>query len=158
MASEILDKLRADCKALEEQIELACKPYKSDLQILKSAIEFYERKKNEKTGFENFISSVTTALATPRLVGLSHSDAVIVLAKSNGGIIRTQDAKRLMIKAGIMSQTKNSTNMAHNAINRTGRFERISPGEYRLKTEAHEQGVLGGPHGVLTNTPGRLTN
>jgi hypothetical protein len=40
-----------------------------------------------------------------------------------------------MIKAGIMKQTKNSTNMAHNAINRTDKFERVRPGEYRLKSE-----------------------
>jgi hypothetical protein len=60
-----------------------------------------------------------------------------------------------------MSKTKNSTNMAHDAIKRTERFERVSPGEYRLKTPANggnamlkaEQLASGAPLVMFTQRP-----
>lgn len=68
-----------------------------------------------------------------KLRNLTQKQAVITIAKYLGGTIRTQDAKRLMIRAGIMRDTKNSTNITHNTIVHSERFERVGPGEYRLK-------------------------
>jgi len=73
--------------------------------------------------------------------GLSQKQAVIAIAKHNGGIVRAQEAKRMMISAGIMRETKNSTRMVHNAIITSGRFERIAPGEFRLKVVTPPSGT-----------------
>jgi hypothetical protein len=80
-----------------------------------------------------------------KLKHLSHRQAVIVLARHNGGTIKAQDARRILIQSGIMSDTKNSTNMAHNAILQSGAFERIGRGEFRLKEakqKSHDGGYL----------------
>jgi hypothetical protein len=68
-----------------------------------------------------------------KLRRLSHREAVIEIARQSGGTIRAQYAKELLIRSGCMSNTKNSTNMTHNAIAQCGKFERIGRGEYRLK-------------------------
>jgi hypothetical protein len=136
--NEIVNQLRADEKAIQEKLEKLRKPIaqlEADLQHIQGAIAFYQRSStsNKTVIEEQVIVEGYAAIPVSRLKGLSHSDAAIAIAKYNGGIVRTQEAKGLMIKAGIMSRTKNSTNMAHNAINRTDKFERIAPGEYRLK-------------------------
>ncbi|MGB9074552.1 MAG: hypothetical protein WCC22_18095, partial [Terriglobales bacterium] len=68
-----------------------------------------------------------------KLRKMSQRQAVVALARHNGGTIKAQDAKRIMIRAGVMSDTKNSTNMTHNAILQSGEFDRIGRGEFRLK-------------------------
>ena len=68
-----------------------------------------------------------------KLRGLSQAQAVVVIARHNGGVLKAQDAKRIMIAAGVMRDTQNSTNMTHNAIIQTGKFDRIGRGEFRLK-------------------------
>jgi hypothetical protein len=68
-----------------------------------------------------------------KLRGLSQTQAVIAIARHNGGVIKAQDAKRIMIQAKVMRDTQNSTNMTHNAILQSEKFERIGRGEFRLK-------------------------
>ncbi len=68
-----------------------------------------------------------------KLRHLTQLQAVIAIAKHQGGVVKAQDAKRLMIRAGVMRDTKNSTNITHNVIVRSEKFERIAPGEYRLR-------------------------
>ncbi len=68
-----------------------------------------------------------------KLRKLTQVQALTVIAKHNGGIVRAQEAKRLLIKAGVMRETKNSTNIIHAVILRSEKFERVRPGEYRLK-------------------------
>ena len=68
-----------------------------------------------------------------KLRGLTHTEALIEIAKYNGGILKAQEAKVIMIGAGVMRNTKNSTHMVHGAIARSEAFERIGRGEYKLK-------------------------
>jgi hypothetical protein len=138
-SDEMINELRVKEKLLREKLEDLRKPIQQvekDLQHILGTIEFYERN-GSNTFVENAESVVVAVKTIPlsRLQGLTHSEAVVAIAKYNGGVVRAQDAKRMMIKAGIMKQTKNSTNMTHNAIIRTDRFDRIAPGEYRLKSE-----------------------
>lgn len=69
-----------------------------------------------------------------KLRGLTHTQALIEIANYNGGTLKAQDARGLMIRAGVMRDTKNATHMVHGAIARSEAFERIGRGEYRLKT------------------------
>ena len=128
-----------DAKAVKDKLERFRKPMlqaEQDLQHILGMIEFCQRslKVGDKVAdLREAIDEALTVMPISRLRGMTHSDAVIAIAKHNGGTVRAQDAKRLMIKAGIMKETKNSTNMTHNAILRTERFDRIGPGEFRLK-------------------------
>jgi hypothetical protein len=93
-----------------------------------------------------------------KLRKLTQVQALVVIAKHNDGIVRAQEAKRLLIRAGVMRQTKNSTNVIHAVIVRSEKFERVRPGEYRLKSEPQDQGTQSGTQGFLTTPPGRMTN
>jgi hypothetical protein len=68
-----------------------------------------------------------------KLRGFTQVQALVAIAKHNNGVIRAQEAKRMLIRAGVMRETKNSTNVIHAVIIRSEKFERIRPGEYRLK-------------------------
>jgi hypothetical protein len=69
-----------------------------------------------------------------KLRKLTQVQALTVIAKHYGGTFKAQEAKRLLIKAGVMRETKNSTNIIHAVIVRSEKFEKVKPGEYRLKT------------------------
>jgi hypothetical protein len=71
-----------------------------------------------------------------KLRKLTQVQALLVIAKHNNGIVRAQEAKRLLIKAGVMRETKNSTNIIHAVILRSEKFEKVRPGEYRLRDES----------------------
>src|SRR2546423_71815 len=111
-AVEMVTKLRADEKEIKEKLERMRKPItelEAALNHIQGSISFYESKAKEK-GFSEQIGKIlkehlsegfSSIQITPKLRGMSHSEAVVAIAKHNGGIVRTQDAKRLMIKAGI---------------------------------------------------------
>lgn len=68
-----------------------------------------------------------------KLRGMTQMEAVVEIAKHFGGILYLRQAVRIMVQAGVMANTKNVKQMVTNAVKRTGRFERIGRGEYRLK-------------------------
>lgn len=68
-----------------------------------------------------------------KLKGLTHVQSLIEIAKYNGGTLSALEAKDIMMRAGVLRQTKNSTHMVHGAIARSEAFDRISRGQYRLK-------------------------
>ena len=68
-----------------------------------------------------------------KLRKLTQVQALMVIAKHYGGAFKAQEAKRLLIRAGVMRETKNSTNIIHAVIVRSEKFEKVRPGEYRLK-------------------------
>jgi len=72
-------------------------------------------------------------LPLDRLRGLSQPRAMIVIAKHNGGYLRTRDLTKTLIKAGLMKLTKNSVSIASRLIRDSERFERIADGYYKLK-------------------------
>lgn len=81
----------------------------------------------------SFTATVTVDFPIAKLRKLTQVQALTVIAKHYGGTFKAQEAKRLLIRAGVMRETKNSTNMIHAVILRSDKFERVRPGEYRLK-------------------------
>ncbi|HET9308796.1 MAG TPA: hypothetical protein VFO46_22465 [Candidatus Sulfotelmatobacter sp.] len=132
-------------KALEEarrkfeDARSAITQAEQDIQSLQGAIEFYERnlpmREIARQAF-NVLGAVVKPLESV-LQGMSHRQAVIAIAKHKGGVIKAQDAKQIMIRAGVMKNTKNSTHMVHNAIISSERFDRIGRGEYRLRVPSN---------------------
>jgi len=149
-------KIRRKIEQLRSSIEKELSAAENDLGVLVAAIAFYERGK----GDANQVVPLNVARESegPKLRGMTHKQAVVAIAKQNNGFIRSLDAKKLMIRAGIMKDTRNASRMVHNAIKGTHLFEPISPGKFRLKSEPQDQGIMTGPHGMLTTPPGRLTN
>jgi hypothetical protein len=99
------------------------------------------QKPNEKS--KEFVA-VATDFPLGKLRHLTQVQALVVIAKHNNGLVRAQEAKRLLIKAGVMRETKNSTSIVHAVILRSEKFERVRPGEYRLKNIEGDPTVVAG--------------
>ncbi|MFZ0418378.1 MAG: hypothetical protein WAM04_09740 [Candidatus Sulfotelmatobacter sp.] len=78
--------------------------------------------------------TITIDFPIGKLRKLTQVQALMVIANHYGGTFKAQEAKRLLIRAGVMRETKNSSNIIHAVIVRSEKFEKVRPGEYRLKT------------------------
>ena len=68
----------------------------------------------------------------PELKGKKQLDAMRLIASKNMGILKVTDAKRLMLEAGLIRNPKNAASILYTLISRSGEFEKVEPGEYKL--------------------------
>lgn len=66
------------------------------------------------------------------LKGKTQLEALKMIAQSHAGQLRATEARRLLIKAGLIRTPKNAASIIFNVIKKSGLFERMSPGVYRL--------------------------
>jgi len=64
---------------------------------------------------------------------MTQVQALLEIAKYNGGVIKSIDVKSILVAAKLMKNTKNASGMVNGIIARSEAFERIGRGEYRLK-------------------------
>jgi hypothetical protein len=119
-----LTSLKRDLTAKHDELLKPVEAVKRDLDAVSSALAVILRE-NKKEPTTNF------PIATLR--GLTYTQCVATIASHYGGKLKAQDAKRIMIEARIMPDSKNATHMVHNAILQSGKFDRIGRGEFRLK-------------------------
>lgn len=74
-----------------------------------------------------------TVIPPAQVKGLTQEKALIRLAKANGGRFKLAVARNLLLKAGLISNKKNATNIIFTVIQRSDKFERVARGEYGLK-------------------------
>ncbi len=94
---------------------------------------------------------IATPVDVASLRGMKQIEALTKIAQHSGGQLRTSIAKRLMLQAGLIKNPKNANNILFSVIQRSGKFERVEPGIYRLigpKPEKPER-----PHLAFTPTP-----
>lgn len=72
------------------------------------------------------------ALDLDSLRGLTQIEALTRIAEHNGGRLETALAKKILLLAGLIKNPKNANNILFSVIQRSGRFERIEHGVYRL--------------------------
>lgn len=70
-----------------------------------------------------------------KIKNLTQTQALVEIAKYNGGTIASIDARPILIAAKLMKNTKNAAHMVNGAIARSGAFIRIGRGKYRLKED-----------------------
>jgi len=58
-------------------------------------------------------------------------DGLMLIADKNGSI-KVKEAQRFMAEAGFISNPKNAASILYTLISRSGKFEKVKPGEYRL--------------------------
>jgi hypothetical protein len=153
----ILEGLRSTEQSLRRKIEVLQKPLsqaEEDLRNIVGTIAFYERNQTSmvyvaQTSPATHADVKVGVFSAANLRGLTQTQAVITIAKHCGGVIKAQVAKHLMIQAEVMKSTKNSTRMVHNAIINSGRFERIAPGEFRLKVIGNGTAPSGTPTAAI---------
>ncbi len=76
------------------------------------------------------ISGGTIDIASLR--GMTQLQALEKIAQQGGGTLRTPTAKRLFLQAGLIKNVKNANNIIFSVIHRSGVFERVDRGVYRL--------------------------
>jgi hypothetical protein len=125
-------KVRRKIEDLRSSIEKELCAAEADLTHIMGMISYYERQRNENNQVV-LVARRGSDFHLLNLRGHTHKQAVIAIAKHNNGVVKASEAKALMIRAGIMAETKNSYRMARHAILSSGAFEKTAPGEYRLK-------------------------
>jgi hypothetical protein len=110
------------------------------LQAVATTLELLRNDGSQKTVSITSEQEILAELRTKK----TQVPALVTIARYNGGILLTKDAKYLLQRAGLMKVTKNASNILYNVINRSERFENIGPGKYRLK----------GLPSIATTTPG----
>jgi hypothetical protein len=73
------------------------------------------------------------------LRGLRQVDALTKIAQQGGGQFETTVAKKLLLQAGLISNPKNANNILFSVIQRSGKFEKVDRGVYRLIGEKPER-------------------
>ena len=127
---DYLTKHRKELLSRRERLMLPVQELDQELEHVTATIRSLQKPPRPAVGF-TAILSVDFPIA--KLRKLTQVQALTVIAKHYGGTFKAQEAKRLLIKAGVMRETKNSTNIIHAVILRSDKFERVRPGEYRLK-------------------------
>lgn len=70
---------------------------------------------------------------TRRLRGLSHMKALVRIAQETNGVIRTTEARDILMRSGIASgKPRNVNSHIHTLLSRSEQFEWVSAGVYRL--------------------------
>jgi hypothetical protein len=127
-AINYLTALKRDMLARREQLRRPLAQLEMEIEHVTATLALALRETKPETGQEEL-----TDFPLAKLRGLSQRQAVIAIAQYNGGKLKAQVAKQILLRAGLMKNTKNATNMTHNAFVQSGRFERIGKGEFRLK-------------------------
>ncbi len=70
-----------------------------------------------------------------RLKDLTQAQGMIALAKHCGGLLRTNDLKDALIRAGRMKNSQNAYAMSLGLITNSEKFDKVRPGLYRLKDD-----------------------
>lgn len=76
--------------------------------------------------------------------GLTQVQALVKIAKDSGhNRFRLNDAKKILVDAGLVKSKKNASTILFTAIQRSERFRRVAPGEYELlPVEEHAKSMI----------------
>lgn len=68
-----------------------------------------------------------------KIRNMTQTQALLEIAKYNGGTVKSREVKTILIAAKLMKNTKNAAGMVNGVIARSDAFDRVKRGEYRLK-------------------------
>jgi hypothetical protein len=118
--SALLAGLRADRKKRQEEVDVI------DQRI--AAVETTLGLLRQRLGLPQ-----DTGPDVSDLLGKTQLDALVTIAEKNDGYFKVQEAKRLMLRAGLIRNPKNANSILYTLLGRhPDRFERVGPGEFRL--------------------------
>jgi hypothetical protein len=69
------------------------------------------------------------------LSGMKQMEALVAIAKANNDELSVKAARRQMSRYGLFKNSDNASSIIHTAITRSGKFERVRSGVYRLLPE-----------------------
>lgn len=127
-----LSRLMADLRREREEIGENLARIDDQIRSVEVTMNLYR-----KTG-KTHEPAVYKTLAS-ELQGKTQLQALIHIASKTNGRLKVVDAKRVMLEAGLIRNPKNALSMLYTIISRSGKFEKTSPGKYRLVTPEQTQ-------------------
>jgi hypothetical protein len=123
----LLSRLKAKKEGLQKEYESRIADVDREIE----SVSITQRLLREPTTLEVRVSDsigVRDTAVIPDLIGKTMRQALIIIAKRNGGIVRIVDAKPLLMGAGIIKKPKFSWGAVYTALTRSNEFEKV-PGE-----------------------------
>jgi DNA-binding transcriptional regulator YbjK len=78
--------------------------------------------------------------------GKSQPDALIMIAKVHNGRVKVTEVKRMLLEAGVITNTKTAYQQITSTLVRSKHFEKVAPGEYSLVQDEAKVGQRSLPH------------
>ena len=76
--------------------------------------------------------SINEPIDPKELKGMTQTNALIRIARKGNGLLRANEAKRILLQAEMISNPKNAAAIVYTLIKRSDRFEWVKPGVYKL--------------------------
>jgi hypothetical protein len=129
-------------KRLKSRKETIQAKYTFDLSEIDKEIDAVSitlRLLRETAGSTEDVEEAAPAVIPNDLSGKSTREACIEIAKSNGGVVFINDAKRALIAAGILKPSKNTWGIIYTTLIRSKEFEKTDvAGGFRLVQNTSE--------------------
>ena len=77
-------------------------------------------------------ASAPAEFAPVEFAGKSQLQAIMMLAERNDGTVTIREAKRMLVETRLTESRNCASQVATSSITRSGRFEWVAPGTYRL--------------------------
>lgn len=122
--SEVVRKLRLEQERLEKEIAMIEK----HVRAVETTISLLKRTGQPK-------EPAAQGRPASDLQGKTLLDALIHISSRTGGLLKVSEARRLMQEAGLLKNPKNALSILYTVMNRSGKFEKVTRGEYRLKNQ-----------------------
>lgn len=124
---QTIQRLTQKKKELAEKREKLMRPVQEldrEIAALSVSIAVFLREEN---------SAESGGFPLRKLRKMTQTQALMEIAKYNGGTIKSLEVKTILIAAKLMKPTKNAAGMVNGVIARSEAFDRVRRGEYRLK-------------------------
>ena len=86
--------------------------------------------------------SITEGVDPAELKGKTQLQALILIARRNG-VLNMAEARRTLLLAGLVRNAKNAGSILYTVMARSERFEKVSPGVYKLRGGNANMAVVG---------------
>ncbi len=121
---EELEHIRKELAEEAEQLRSKLKVIEGRAIAVALAIEVWKSSKGTKVAADPYLREFK---------GMTQVQGLIKIAKDNGNNrFRLQDAKKILLEAGLVKSKKNASVILYTAIQRSEKFKRVAPGEYEL--------------------------
>ena len=136
--SRVTAQLRADRTKVQQQ------PAGIDEQLRAVEITMrlcrHDKVRAEFDDYDAFVSELRRGKEQERKTQM---DALMAIVAKYDGCFKVVDAQRLMLEAGLIKIPKNAPSIIYTLISRSGRFEKVKAGEYRLLPETSWESKVG---------------
>ena len=124
-----LSNLFAQCQAKRNEIQQQLTEVDKELEAILITMRLcsHDETQSKPDLHDMLVSKLTKAKRKKK----SQMDALTIIADGYNGCFRVVHAQRLMIETGFIKTPKNAPSVIYTLLARSGKFERVRPGEYK---------------------------